>query len=380
MKIALEDLLSRGAFDDLAAWLRRQWNVPLLACAPDGAVVYPNREESVEEPVREARELAISEAVRWGEATIRTAPGGCLAWGVPLMVNDRLLGGLVVEVDEERVFDGELDAPRIGRALREAVEQRNLTNTALLAAHREKHERERRRAEAIHEMKLQSHQSLRRTYLQEEPELIAAIRQGDMPAARRILDRLLVVMHQRADGNLELAKSFFMELVIAMARAAVEVGGSAEELLGANYANIVELAGMTQYEQVAPWLTGMLENLMQTIHTHARTSNYALISTALSYMEEHLAENVTRDEVAEVCHMSPTHFSRTFKEHVGRTFVDVLNRMRVDQAAEMLVRTDRELAMVALDCGFSNQSYFTRVFGKYKGQPPGEFRREKRGG
>jgi AraC-like DNA-binding protein len=227
-------------------------------------------------------------------------------------------------------------------------------------------------------MKTQETCSLRRTYMREEPELLAAIRQGDLPAARRILDRLLVVMHQRAGGDLELTKSFFMELVITMVRAAVEVGGSAEELLGANYANIVALAGMSEYEQVAPWLTSMLESLMASIHSHARTSAPVLITAAMDYIDEHYAENLTRDEVAEVCYMSPTHFSRTFKRQVGRTFVDMLNQVRVNHAAELLVHTDRELALVALDCGFNDQSYFTKVFRRYTGMPPGEFRNERR--
>ena len=137
---------------------------------------------------------------------------------------------------------------------------------------------------------------------------------------------------------------------------------------------------MSDYEQVAPWLHRMLESLMESIRAHARKTAPVLISSALRYMEEHLGEGIMRDDVAEVCHMSPTHFSRTFRDQVGRTFVDVLNRMRVDQAAELLVRTDKELALIALECGFNDQSYFTKVFRKYKGKPPGEYRRRRRPG
>ena len=59
---------------------------------------------------------------------------------------------------------------------------------------------------------------------------------------------------------------------------------------------------------------------------------------------------------------------------MGENFTEALNRMRVDRAAEILARTDRSLCLVAMDCGFGDQSYFTKVFRRYLRVTPREYR------
>jgi len=74
--------------------------------------------------------------------------------------------------------------------------------------------------------------------------------------------------------------------------------------------------------------------------------------------------------------MSSSHFSHVFSKHSGRSFTDMLNQIRVDRAAELLRRTDRTLASIAIDVGFRDQSYFTKVFGRYMQITPLQCRRE----
>jgi len=50
--------------------------------------------------------------------------------------------------------------------------------------------------------------------------------------------------------------------------------------------------------------------------------------------------------------------------------------MRIDRAAEMLARTDKSIAAIALECGFRDQSYFTKVFKRYRSTTPRRYRRE----
>jgi transcriptional regulator GlxA family with amidase domain len=87
---------------------------------------------------------------------------------------------------------------------------------------------------------------------------------------------------------------------------------------------------------------------------------------------------ITRDDAARAAGVSPSHFSRIFVRHVGRGFADLLNQMRVNRACELLVRSERELCLIALDCGFSDQSYFQKVFRRYTGQTPARYRGARR--
>ncbi len=114
--------------------------------------------------------------------------------------------------------------------------------------------------------------------------------------------------------------------------------------------------------------------MLDAIHRHRNDSPMALLQSAMAYMHENLHRDISRDEAAEVAHLSPAHFSRIFKKEMKESFTDMLNRMRIDRAAELLARTDRSLCVVALDCGFKDQSYFTKVFRKYSGRTPREYR------
>jgi len=97
-------------------------------------------------------------------------------------------------------------------------------------------------------------------------------------------------------------------------------------------------------------------------------------------MARNCARPLTRAEAAKVAHLSPSYFSRLFKKQLGQSFNQVLNQKRVEFAADLLARTDRELKSIAIDAGFSDQSYFTKVFRRHTGHTPRAYRQDHRAG
>ena len=79
--------------------------------------------------------------------------------------------------------------------------------------------------------------------------------------------------------------------------------------------------------------------------------------------------------IAEVCGLSVSHFSRAFRQSTGLAPHAWLQRRRVETAKAMLRRRDASLCMIALACGFADQSHFTRVFTHQMGLSPGAWRR-----
>ncbi len=329
------------------------------------------------------RKRAIEEAVRWGEPSILMCPAHLVLWAVPVMDNARVLGGILavnaIFTDSGAVTL--LPAREIRRAAADLLAdtaRANLTNLALLELRRLAAERESHRAEAIHALKGQSYSSIRDVFLVEEPALIAAIKGGEKATAREILNRLLVDIYFLGRDRPLLLKSFLLELIVMMSRSAVEAGGDPTELLGANYSAVSELARIDGEEELCTWLVEMLERMMDAIRANARYPVSVLLGRAITHMQEHLHEEISRDDVAGVACLSPSHFSRVIKQHFGQSFTELLNRMRVEKARELLVRTDKSLIQVCLECGFSEQSYFTKVFQRYVGRPPGEYRKQHR--
>jgi AraC-like DNA-binding protein len=117
---------------------------------------------------------------------------------------------------------------------------------------------------------------------------------------------------------------------------------------------------------------------MDAISSHEQHPIGVLLGAAVQYIHEHLSEELTRDDVAKVACLSPSHFSRVIKQTYGYSFTELVARLRVEKARELLARTEKSLLQIAMESGFNEQSYFTRVFQKYTGRPPGEYRKHQR--
>jgi AraC-like DNA-binding protein len=378
----------RLRYQALAESYRAVWGLPCVLVDVEGRVLAGASECpaacAAQAACVAARKRAVEESARWGEPFVLLCPQENLLWAVPVMDNMRVVGGLIAATRAPAPDNtgGAWSAKTIRQAvagLQTLAVESNLTNAAYLELQRLAARREGERAKAIHALKDHNYQTIREVYLVEEPALISAIKQGDRRAARGIINRVLVGIYFLGRDRPALLKSLLLELVVMMSRSAVEAGADPSELLGANYSSLATLAAIDGEEDLTAWLVAMLERIMDAIKSNRQYPISVMMGKAISFMQEHLHEDISRDDVAKVACLSPSHFSRVVKHTFGQSFTELLTQMRVDRAKEMLIRTEKSLIQICLDCGFNDQSYFTKVFQKVTGHPPGEFRRRQRG-
>ena len=92
-------------------------------------------------------------------------------------------------------------------------------------------------------------------------------------------------------------------------------------------------------------------------------------------MQGEFRQGILMRDLAGEAGVHPVHLARTFRIHEGRTPGDYLQGLRVRAACHQLRDRDYPLAMLAAECGFADQSHFTRVFRKLTGNTPAQFRR-----
>ena len=97
------------------------------------------------------------------------------------------------------------------------------------------------------------------------------------------------------------------------------------------------------------------------------------IGSLIGYIQTNYRK-VTLDEAAEWSGYSKAHLCRIIKNSTGRTFTDILNGIRIDSAASLLSSTDMSVSSVAAHVGFNSDEHFHRMFRRFKGMTPGEFR------
>ncbi|WP_211748490.1 AraC family transcriptional regulator [Paenibacillus sp. Marseille-Q4541] len=105
-----------------------------------------------------------------------------------------------------------------------------------------------------------------------------------------------------------------------------------------------------------------------------------VISPVLEYITKHYMKPITIDFLADLCHLSTTHFRRKFHEMMGTAPLDFLNSTRIEEACKKLKSTDDSILSISEQVGFQSISSFNRCFSKLKGESPKQWRKGARAG
>ncbi len=121
----------------------------------------------------------------------------------------------------------------------------------------------------------------------------------------------------------------------------------------------------------------MRHSVMNEVEPEFLNSRDADILLATRYIYKNFKKHLTLEEVSRVASLSPTYFSRKFKQVTGMGFKEYLNYVRLKHAQAALLTTDSTITDIALEYGFNDSNYFKDLFKKVYGKPPREYRRER---
>ncbi len=101
---------------------------------------------------------------------------------------------------------------------------------------------------------------------------------------------------------------------------------------------------------------------------------YKHIQDAINYIEEHLNDEILLERVAQEACMSLKQLYRMFYSIVGHTIKDYIRKRQISCAANEIKHTDRKITDIAFDYGFATHQSFCKIFKKYTGMSPTEYR------
>lgn len=99
------------------------------------------------------------------------------------------------------------------------------------------------------------------------------------------------------------------------------------------------------------------------------------IKTVLDYIESNFSSQLTLADMAKKLNLNANYFCRIFRSLLHQSPMDYVNFYRIEQASYLLESTDLPITLIGAECGFSESSYFTKVFKKYKGVSPRQYRK-----
>ena len=171
------------------------------------------------------------------------------------------------------------------------------------------------------------------------------------------------------------ANSYNCEVIILTAygtfeyaRKALDYGVTGYLLKPINEAELKELINKAIYN--------ISQNSKQADHINA--VNYSLpVRLACEYIEKNFQENINLNKISNYVSLSKNYFCNIFKKETGITIWDYLIRIRMEEAKRMLLETEQKTYEISERVGYDDPSYFGRLFKKYTGFTPMEFRESR---
>ncbi|MFV8280769.1 helix-turn-helix domain-containing protein [Christiangramia marina] len=112
-------------------------------------------------------------------------------------------------------------------------------------------------------------------------------------------------------------------------------------------------------------------------HEEVKTKNFekSMVNDSISYMKDNLDKTLKINELADLENLSVSRYSEIFRESTGNPPINYFNNLKIQKACQLLYFTDRSIKEIAVEFGFIDQYYFSRVFSKIMGVPPSKYRK-----
>ncbi len=117
----------------------------------------------------------------------------------------------------------------------------------------------------------------------------------------------------------------------------------------------------------------IIEKVYQVIGNNENSSEISLQKSVSDFILENLENEISANDLASHLNMSLRQLQRHFKLEFNTTITDFTRKIKLEEAAKMLVSTEMNIAEIAYSTGFSDPAYFSRVFKKHYNQTPKEF-------
>ncbi|UKS28694.1 AraC family transcriptional regulator [Paenibacillus sp. HWE-109] len=197
---------------------------------------------------------------------------------------------------------------------------------------------------------------------------------GDREEAERMMDEFAKSMEE-AIHKPELIQMSYYRLLTAAIRTAYLLGLDTNQLFGEESSDpYLHIRKISTILELNSWFKACLvEPIVAFVHGKQHQEHEQLIQKVVRYIEENYHFDLSLDQCAQICGLSPHYLSKLFKKNMDVSFIEYLTKTRIDQSIALLNTTDLSVSDVAERVGYQTKN-FIRVFKKHIGVTPGQYR------
>lgn len=210
-----------------------------------------------------------------------------------------------------------------------------------------------------------------------ETELLEAIRLGDGAKALAMMYKINEMEGATlASHPLRSKKNALIASCTLFTRAIIKGSVDPETAFQLSDAFIQEIEKIGDMERLMSFEYEMLLQFIGMIKRTTQTLHYShIVNSAIYYINEHISEDLTLNQIATHVHVHPSYISDRFKKETGTPITTFINQKRIEESKHFLVHTHIPISEIAFLFKFCNQSYYSHLFKQFTGQTPKHFRK-----
>jgi YesN/AraC family two-component response regulator len=209
----------------------------------------------------------------------------------------------------------------------------------------------------------------------EELAFLKSLETGNEELSNQFLFRFIHnIINDDTDASLLQAKTKALALSVWLAKITRSLGLSDGDSLLQNLTLIQEIQQKKTSQELEAWLVNLSDVFATTVFKLDHLKHGEFIARALRYINQNYHRNISLEDVANIAQLSPSYFSRVFKQEMNLSFTEYLNTIRIEESKKLLKEAKKNLSDIALAVGFADQSYYTKIFKRIVGVGPGKYR------
>ena len=193
----------------------------------------------------------------------------------------------------------------------------------------------------------------------------------------RTIRQIIEIISVEKYTHINVLRRIFMDILCIYSMTAQTLNSSIEEIAvygdNCHYQKIMMMNSLQMVEQ---WLIEFENVFFKYFWIRYKCSQSDILRQAIEYINNHLYGHLQLTEAANCIGVSNSYLSTVFKKEIGQSFVDYVNKKKIEVGKEML-KQGKLVYEVSDILGFENCTYFSKVFKKYHGISPDSYRKEQ---
>ena len=210
--------------------------------------------------------------------------------------------------------------------------------------------------------------------LEFEKGLRAAFLRGEKNTALEMLNEMLAHIYVYSNYDINSVKARMLELLVVLSRATIEAGADTSEVFRLSEGYIRQIERGNDIDQLAVWMSDIVRRFIIQAFDLAQVKHSDVVFKVTNYIKRNCNEKLSLDSLAREVYLSKSYLSSMFKEETGISLTEYITKVRIEKSKKLLTENSISISSIALQCGFKDQSYFTKVFKKETGTSPKKYR------